>query len=149
MKITTNGLNQDRHIGMRRFSGACALSLVLALGCAGCAIRSNMTAEVNPAGVYRLVTVNGKEVPCAVLHQGHAVNIKSGTFTIGADGTCKSELVFSPPSGRERSRVVNATYTQDGSKLRMKWQEAGWTMGTVERDTFTMINEGMTLYYHR
>jgi hypothetical protein len=101
------------------------------------------------AGVYALVSVNGKPVPADASHDGATLQVRSGAFTIQADGTCSSKMVFVPPSGTEVTREVGATYTQDGSKLTMQWKGAGKTVGTIAGDTFTMNNEGMVLVYRK
>ncbi|MCP4451350.1 MAG: hypothetical protein GY809_07810 [Planctomycetes bacterium] len=104
--------------------------------------------ENDPVGVYTLITVNGSTLPATVSHGDHEVKVRSGVFTINADGTCTSKTVFGPPSGdKEISREVNATYTQEGSTLNMTWQGAGKTKGIVEGHTFTMNNEGMMFLY--
>jgi len=101
------------------------------------------------AGVYTLVAVNGLKVPMTLEHEGAKLVIRSGAFTINADGTCSSKMVFVPPSGQEIARVVKATYTRQGTTLSMQWEGAGTTNGTVEGDMFTMNNEGMVLTYRR
>ena len=95
------------------------------------------------SGVYALVSVNGKAVPSSVSHDGTELQVRSGSFTINADGTCSTKTVFVPPTGQEATREVSATYTKDGAKLTMQWKGAGMTTGTVEGNTFTMDNEGM------
>ena len=101
------------------------------------------------SGVYTLVTVNGNKVPASVSHEGVALQVRSGTFIIKADGTCSTKTAFVPPSGSEVTREVSATYTKDGPKLTMQWQGAGTTTGTIEGDTFTMNNEGMIFAYKK
>ena len=64
------------------------------------------------AGTYALVRVDGKEIPASVLHEGTALEVRSGSFTFGADGTCSTVTVFVPPSGREATREVTATYAK-------------------------------------
>ena len=100
-------------------------------------------------GVYTLVSVNGSPVPSSVSHQGTTLLVRSGTFTINADGTCISKTVFVPPGGTEIANEVSATYTKDGATLTMKWKGAGITVGTVEGNTFTMDNEGMVFLYKK
>jgi hypothetical protein len=103
-------------------------------------------AAVNPVGSYSLVSVDGKPVPCQVTHDGHTMLIKSGGFLINADGTCRSQMFL---EGRDAAIEVDATYTQAGPQLTMKWQGAGMTIGSIEADTFTMNNEGMLLTYRK
>jgi hypothetical protein len=103
----------------------------------------------DPTGVYALVTVNGNPVPASVSHEGAALQVRSGTFTIKADGTCSTKTVFVPPSGSEVANEVSATYTKEGSKLTMQWKGAGTTTGTIEGNTFTMDNEGMVFVYRK
>ncbi len=129
-----------------------ALRLALAAGVglflSACAPQGRV-AESDPTGVYALVSVNGNQVPANISHDGATLQVRSGTFTIKADGTCSTKTVFVPPSGAEATREVSATYTKAGSKLTMRWKGAGMTTGTVEGNTFTMNNEGMVLAYHK
>ena len=60
------------------------------------------------AGVYILETVNGEKLSAAVTHEGNALKIRSGAFTINADGTCSSKITVLPPSGEETTVVVKA-----------------------------------------
>jgi hypothetical protein len=149
MKTKPNELNGNRLRSLRRHPVLCLLAAALAVGCVGCGEKAKVAEQVNPAGVYTLVSVDGKNVPCTVSHQGHEVDVKSGVFTINAEGTCSSDINFSIPSGGENRRAVKATYTLERSTLTMKWEGAGMTIGTVEGDTFTMNNEGMIFSYRR
>ena len=127
----------------------CVLPLVMAFVWLGGGKNTWAASETNLAGTYTLVSVDGNKVPCNVQHEGTTLTIKSGGFTISADGTCSSKMVFSVVPGSDASREVKATYTRQGAKLTMKWEGAGTTVGTVERDTFTMNNEGMSLVYKK
>ncbi len=104
-------------------------------------------AEVS--GVYRLVTVNGLKLPAKVSHEGAELEVRSGTFTITADGKCTSKMIFVPPSGQEATVNRRATCTRQGPGLNMQWEGAGTTSGKVEGNTFTMDNEGMVLVYSK
>jgi hypothetical protein len=121
----------------------------MAMTWVGCKQPAKVADEDNPAGTYNLVSVDGKPVPCALEHEGHTLTIKSGLFVINPEGTCSSKMVFSPPSGSDATREVKATYTRRGSKLTMKWEGAGTTIGTAKGDTFTMNNEGMVFAYRK
>ena len=114
-----------------------------------CKQESNVVDVADPTGVYTLVSVNGNKVPASVSHDGTPLQVRSGSFTIKADGTCGTTTVFVPPSGKEATRDVSATYTKEGSKLSMQWQGAGMTTGTIEGNTFTMDNEGMVFVYKK
>ena len=109
---------------------------------------TDATGTVDPVGVYRLIEIDGKKIPTAVSHGGE-LYIPSGTFTITREMTCTSVIHLRFPSGEEAAKEVKAAYTQKGNTLTMKWEGAGITEGTVEGDTFTMINEGMTFTYKR
>jgi predicted RecA/RadA family phage recombinase len=88
-------------------------------------------------------------VPANVTHEGVEMLLRSGTFTIKADGTCSTKTVFVLPSRTESAREVGATYTNEGSKLTMQWKGAGKTVGTIQGNTFTMDNEGMVFVYKK
>jgi hypothetical protein len=100
-------------------------------------------------GVYKLVAVNDLKVPTKIAHAGAVLEVRSGSFTIQADGKCSSKMVFVPPNGKETTLVRPATYNQQGSKLTMQWQGAGRTTGTVEGNRFRMENEDMVLVYQK
>jgi hypothetical protein len=125
------------------------LPLFVVVAWTGCSQPGKVAVEASPSGTYALVSVDGKGVPCPLTHDGHTLLIKRGSFTFTPPGACSSKLVFSPPSGGEATREVKATYTQQGSKLTMRWEGAGMTIGTFESDTFTMNNEGMVLQYRK
>ncbi len=130
---------------------AFTIYLMIAFACSMSACKKQQVGSNTDSftGVYTLTSVNGTPVPSSVSHQGVTLLVRSGTFTINADGTCISKTVFVPPSGSEIAREVSATYTKDGAKLTMKWKGAGTTVGTVEGNTFTMDNEGMVFFYER
>ena len=130
---------------------ALKLSFVLAMGLAMSACRDQQRSRsgADIAGVYALTSVNGKPVPADITHEGAALQVRSGAFTIKSDGVCSTKTVFVPPSGTEVAKEVSATYTKDGARLTMQWQGAGRTVGTIEGDTFTMDNEGMVFVYRK
>jgi len=136
----------------------CLLAFVVALmvlGLTGCKDSTrvpsgdNSSGAAQIAGEYTLVSVDGKAVPCVVSHEGMDVTMKSGVFTINADGTCRSVSTFSVGSNPDVHRIVDATYDRSGMDMTMRWKGAGTTKGTVNGDTFTMNNEGMIFTYRK
>ena len=105
--------------------------------------------NIDPTGTYALVAVDGATIPAVASHGDAEIKVHSGVFTINTDGTCSSKTIFSPPSGGQVTRKVNATYTRNGSNLVMQWQGAGVTTGTIADETFTMDNHGMIFVYSR
>jgi hypothetical protein len=149
MKTNKKFMQVDQRITPRNVLSLCLAPLLAAAVWGGCKEREKGVAEVNPTGTYTLVSVDGKQAPCTIGHEGVSVTIKSGAFMIGPDGTCTSKMVFSVPSRGDASREVKASYTQKGATLTMKWEGAGTTTGTVQGDAFTMHNEGMLLAYRK
>jgi len=125
------------------------LPLLAVMVTTGCNPKAKVVADINPVGSFALVSVDGNKVPCTVQHGGAPLTVTSGLFIINADGTCRSKVVFSSPSGREATREVKATYTRQGPTLTLTWEGAGTTTGTIDGDTFTMNNEGMIFTYRR
>ena len=125
------------------------LAVLLLLALTGCKNSPRATAAIHPAGVYTLISVDGKSVPCNLTHEGVVMIVKSGSFTINADGTCHSFSIFAVPPHPDVHREVNATYTQDGAELTMRWQRAGMTKGQINGNEFTMNNEGMIFFYRK
>jgi len=156
MKTKPNELNGEQRRATRHLLHGCLLPLFTITVWTGCKQEAKgapdtktaaaTAADINPAGTYTLVTVDGNKVPCAVEHEGHKMTIQSGGFIINPDGTCSSKVSL---AGRDAAIEVKATYTREGPKLTMKWQGAGMTIGTVEGDTFTMNNEGMVFAYRK
>lgn len=102
-----------------------------------------------PAGVYALVSVDGKTVPCTIQHGQQAMLIESGSFTITTNRQCLSRMIITV--GKQTNIVCDtkATYTLKGDSLDMLWQNGGRTQGVVAGNTFTMGNEGMTFVYRK
>ena len=146
-------MNKEQNRASAAISTRHVLQLVLLLTAglllSACKQETKVAAVADPTGVYTLVSVNGNKVPASVSHDGTALQVRSGSFTIKADGTCGTTTVFVPPSGKEATREVSATYTKEGAKLTMQWQAAGMTTGTIEGNTFTMDNEGMVFVYKK
>src|SRR5271154_5861782 len=90
---------------------ALGLLAILLLALTGCKNQKPAAtpSEINPAGVYTLVSVDGKNLPCNLTHEGVAMMVKSGSFTINADGTCRSVSSFSVPPNPDIHREVKAT----------------------------------------
>jgi hypothetical protein len=123
--------------------------LVLALGLTGCHAASVAPAAPDITGAYTLVSVDGKPLPCVISHENAEIHVKSGVFTIKADGTCRSESVFAVSGYPDTKRVVEADYTLSGTNLTMRWKGAGTTTGTADGKAFSMNNEGMIFAYSK
>ena len=132
-----------------RIAALSLLAVLLLLALTGCKNGTRAPANINPAGVYTLVSVDDKNVPCNVTHEGATLTVKSGVFTINPDGTCRSLSIFSVPPNPDVRREVKATYTQTGAELTMRWEGAGMTKGQINGSTFTMNNEGMIFSYRK
>ena len=104
---------------------------------------------IDPTGIYNLVSVDGKTVPCALTHEGMTPTIKSGMFTINTNGSCTSLITFSVPERGDMRREVKASYTLNGAELTMRWEGAGMTKGQIQGNQFTMTNEGMIFSYRK
>ncbi len=147
VRTTNTGFNKVTAGHTKRSRGAFLVSVLLvALGALSVQAADK---DKKVTGVYTLTTVNGKKLPTTISHEGHALEIRSGTCTINTNGWCTSRMTFVPPSGTEATVETKATYTVQGRKLNMQRQGAGKTTGTVEGSTFTMENEGMVLAYKK
>jgi hypothetical protein len=149
MKTELNKPNLKLQSAMSHFLGPCLISAFLVLAGTGCKSETSSNANLDPTGVYALVSVDGKSLPCSLFHEGASPTIKSGVFTIKADGNCSSQITFSMPERGDMSREVKATYTSQGAELTMQWEGAGMTMGHVNGNTFIMTNEGTVFAYRK
>jgi hypothetical protein len=134
---------------MPHFLGLSLVAALLLLGGTGCKKETSTSANIKPTGVYALVSVDGKSVPCTLNHDGAALTLKSGSFTFNADSNCSSVINFSLPEKEDMNREVKAIYTQQGADITMQWEGADVTMGNVNGNTFTMTNEGMVFAYRK
>lgn len=103
----------------------------------------------NAAGIYKLASVDGKNVPCIINHDGTTMNVESGTFTITTNGQITSVMTVSVGDKKNVRVERTATYTAKGLELTMKWQNFGTTKGRIAGQTFTMTNEGMAYVYKK
>ena len=148
VKLNPNS-NPTRAVNLLRHVRYGCLSLAVGLLFPACKPVGKPVHNQEIAGVYGLVAVNDRKLPASVTHEGVALQVRSGSFTFNADGTCATQTTFVLPAGREVVRDVRATYTRDGGRFTMKWQGAGTTVGTLETNTFTMDNEGMRFTYRK
>jgi len=149
MKTKPVSANTNLQTYTPRVFALCLLAILWLLTLTGCKNATTPAAGLNPAGVYALVSVDGKTVPCNLSHEGVAMVVKSGSLTINADGTCRSLSIFGVPPHPDVHRDVTATYTQNGAELTMRWKGAGMTKGTLNGNEFTMNNEGMIFFYRK
>ncbi len=149
MKTQSKTTNFKLQRVVPRFLGLCLISACLMLAGTGCKNEAGNNVNLDPTGVYTLVSVDGKSLPCSLDHEGAVLTIKSGLFTITADSNCSSQITFSVPTRGNLSREVKATYTRQGAELTMQWEGAGVTMGKVNANTFTMTNEGTVFAYQK
>ena len=156
MKTNSHSIKFELSIAAPHFIALSLLAgvlLTLSLtGCKDSAINPsgvNANAQANIAGAYALISVDGKAVPCMVSHEGRDVTVKSGRFTINADGTCRSQSVFAVLPSQDMNRVVEATYAVSGTNLTMHWKGAGTTTGSIKSNDFMMNNEGMLFAYRK
>ena len=149
MKTTTDCANVNLETHVPRILALGFLVLLLLLLLTGCQHEPGRAAIINPAGVYTLVSVDGQAVPCDLTHEGVAMTVKAGTFTINRDGTCRSLSTFAVPPHPDVHRDVQATYTQQGAELTMRWPGAGVTKGRINGDQFNLNNEGMSFCYRK
>ena len=127
--------------------GVLAFLLILTIA-RGHAQSADQTAA-SPVGIYTLVSIDGKNVPCSINHEGKKMDVQSGTFTVATNGQITSVMVVSVGDRKDVHVQRTATYTAKNSELTMKWQKAGMTKGRVADKTFTMTNEGMAYVYQK
>ena len=126
-----------------------ALGLLLAVFLCTLARSRAQPAASDPAGVYTLVSVAGKAVPCTIDHEGTAMSVQSGTLTIATNAHVTSVMIISVGDRRDIRCETHATCKQKDAELTMRWQHAGTTQGRVTGATFTMTNEGMAYVYRK
>lgn len=102
------------------------------------------------AGVYALVSVDGKTMPCALNHEGTEMTVKSGNIVFTADGRCTTTTTIAVKSGTKDMTIVRrASYQQAGEQFTMRWEGFGQTTGTLTENNFSMNNEGMIFTYRK
>jgi hypothetical protein len=145
MKTYPAIINPVRNNHTPRVIALGVLAVLLLCGLA----RGHAQTAINPAGVYALVSVDGKNVPCTINHDGAKMNVQSGAFTISTNGQITNVMTISVGDRKNVRVETHATYTVKESELTMKWQNAGTTKGRIAGQTFTMTNEGMAYIYKK
>ena len=125
------------------------MTLSLALGCLTACSHRKSSAVHSPIGTYQLVEVNGQAIPTTLLHDGIEIRVVSGQLVLTEYGEVTSETVFGPPAGADIHRRVDASYTQNGNELLLRWKGAGVTKGSLGEESFRMNNEGMIFEYRK
>ena len=87
MKKKLPSANANLETFLPRIAALSLLVVLLLLALTGCKNQTPVTASLNPGGDYTLVSIDGRNVPCNLTHEGAAMIVKSGSFTINADGT--------------------------------------------------------------
>ncbi len=149
MKSHSTIANLNRNNYRPRVIALAVLALLLLYAIARGHAQTVDKATARPAGVYTLVSVDGKNVPCIINHGGTTMNVQSGTFTITTNGSITSVMTISVGDKKNVRVERTATYQMKNSELKMKWQNAGTTKGRVAGQTFTMTNEGMAYVYKK
>lgn len=149
MKTQTTNTNPIRINYTPRFIALVALAILLLCALVRAHGQSSQRPSTDPAGAYTLVSVDGKTVPCIINHEGTAMNVQSGTFTITTNGHITSVMVVSVGDRKNIRCETHATYKAKDSEFTMKWQNAGMTKGRLTGQTFTMTNEGMAYVYRK
>lgn len=144
-KISTMGPARNNYTP--RFIALAALATMLLSALARAHGQPAEKKEVNPVGAYTLVSVDGKDVPCTINHEGTAMIVHAGTFTIATNGQITSVMIFSVGDRKNLRHETHATYKMKNAELTMKWKNAGMTKGRIVGQTFTMTNEGMAYVY--
>jgi hypothetical protein len=106
-------------------------------------------AGADASGVYTLVGIDDKPLPCTLTHAGTPMSIQSGTFTITPAGKCVSSIDLILGTNRHITKVTRAQYARSGDELTMNWEHAGTTQGRVLGNHFIMTNEGMVFSYQK
>src|SRR5271157_4938267 len=105
-----------------RIVALCLLAILLVIALMGCKKESsNTSSNVHPdlSGIYTLVSIDDKAVPCEISHEGAAMTINSGTFTISACARCSSMMNFSVGSGKDINLERKASFISQGEELTM------------------------------
>ncbi len=133
----------DEEIAIKRLL---LVSLVLGLWLPAC----NQASEPSElTGAYRLVNIDGHELPYTPSHEGGAPQVVASTLTLNADGTFRMSMSYGTTPGNSISRDFSGTYTSEGAVLNMLWKGAGKTTATFQGNTLTLNNEGILFAYQK
>jgi hypothetical protein len=149
MKTNTTIINPVRNSYTPRLIALGAIAALLLCALARAHGQPAEKTAINPVGTYALVSVDGKTVPGTINHEGTAMNVQSGTFTISTNSQITCVMTVSVGDRKDIRIETRATYTVKDAELTMKWQNAGMTRGSLAGQTFTMTNEGMAFVYQK
>lgn len=108
------------------------------------------------AGIYRLVTIDGRAIPVAPVHPGAPANVQApevlaSTMILRPDGSFIMAMAYRNAPGRPQysAQPFSGTYAPDSDAFVARWDGAGSTRLTLANDTLVMNNEGMLFAYRK
>ena len=149
MRTSSTSITSNRSNHTPRVIALGVLAILFLLALARASAQTAEKAIASPAGVYTLTSVDGKNVPCTIDHDGKKMEVQSGTFTVSTNGQITSVMTVSVGDRKNLRIERTATYTMKNSELTMKWQNAGMTKGRVAERTLITTNEGMAYVYQK
>lgn len=127
--------------------------LLLALSALACSDDDPTGAEVDPVGVYALLSIDGSSLPTPITSDGVTLEVASGQFSIVAGGGCAATINVRPVGGGPLEALANTcAWTASGSQLQVTWTDGGTDTATVQGDRLTLASNdlgGLTLVFER
>lgn len=128
--------------------------VVLALSALACGDdESPSGAEIDPVGVYALLSIDGSTLPTPITSDGVTVEVVSGQLSIVGNGTCAATIDVRPVGGGDVETLANTcTWTRSASQLQVTWTNGGTDAATLQGDRLTLdAGElgGLTLVFER
>ena len=131
-----------------------APTLALVVGCASNPSSSELSKPSTAstieaiAGVYGLVTIDGRAIPTAPLAYGgdnSAWPVVAGTLQVRSNGTFSMETSYETKAETSQTFTFGGSCFSVGNGFRMAWEGGGETPLSARGDTL-VVNRGGALY---
>ncbi|HVE79521.1 MAG TPA: lipocalin family protein [Gemmatimonadaceae bacterium] len=125
----------------------------LALGGCGGGGGDDATGPAEVAGVYDLVSVNGRTLPAVAIEiEGYRLELLSSELTLQAGGTYSETTQLRETEDgttTDSPFSTTGTYAVSGSRITLTDEDGDSVTGTVSGDRITLAEQGVTLVYER
>lgn len=127
--------------------------MLASLALAGCGGGGDETGPTTVAGVYNLVTVNGRALPAVVVDfGGYRLEVLSSELTLHPGGAYSemSQVRETEDGTTTTSSLPSAgTYSTRGAQITLADGDGDTITGTVSGDRITLAEQGVVLVYER
>ena len=129
------------------------LTLLLALGTAGCSSDDSTGPDISVDGTWTLQTVNGSNLPYVVAQAGNdKVEVTADVLTVASGAFTELTTIRVTSGGAVTTQSIPdaGTYSINGTAVTFTFQSDGSTgTGTLNENSLIVVTQGLSLLYRK